>query len=393
MLLQKAYRPELIHEYLDTIIQRDALGEIFFNPWLILQNTNLAKRLIREICNSFDFNNSTGICILANSGIPLGVLLALSTNKPMYFYRRDPWEIEDLQGSCYIYPQPPKFSHLTLIDSHIGSGFTSGTCYDYLLQKHIAVDNIVAPISFINQVPSDIEKITRDTNYCCLSEANDVEEILLNIFQYQNMADVIRSIKHRKEDVIPASGVDPSTMQLSKFEKILTLFKAITGKREKIEYLDLDFCKYLRKKYSSHESDMWLLLTSTNEFTRIIEIINQKINFNNYDMLIGTGILGTIFSLCFYWFTDFQGAIYSTYKPTGWDKLSVNSKKTSCLVFSGRVRTGVFLKSILKRLHESNIEIEKVIVIRYAPQGVRFPKNLFMNNLLRILNGRIYFLS
>jgi len=389
----------LIDEYLKTIIIKTENNKTILEPWAILNDFCLARRLINRIIERFDFSETTGICALADSGLPLGVLLSQALGKPLYVSRRDPIMIEGLEELHHIFPEIPRDSKLSLVDSHCTTGYTSAYWASMLTKQGIEVLNIVAPISFIYDIQHNTENATTyktDLTHRYLSESEDHEQLLLELYGNDSYSSVLRAIRHRTEEErnrkYPETGVDPEFPTPSKGERIHSIISELFKKRMNINYMNPEFAKQLRGKFQSDESDVWLFVTRPEDIKEVAQLVGSYNKLKDYKIIIGTGIIGTIFSLCLAWYSNYDGKLFSTYMPID-DGLFNHDNYRSGLIVSGRLRTGVFIRGTIEACEENKINIDEVIVLRYAPEKVEFPRSQMCKAIVRQLYGKLCIIS
>lgn len=383
----------LIDEYIRTIVCPKKDNFIEFSPWSLLQNINLAKKIIDEFCARYDFSNITGICVLANSGIPIGVLLAQALNLPFYVYRRNAWSIEKARTPHNIFPVPPQGSSLAMVDSHIGAGYTSGTCFSLLEERQIFVRCVVAPITFMETLPPEIIKIRRDIDYWVLDDARNYEDTLLEVFNFDNLYDVVRKIKNRNEDNTPPTGVHSFFHKPARFYAILSIFESFFKKKDEVTFLN-DELKYdLRNSFDSTESGVWSFFSQPKIRKHTISYLCQKLNITDYDIIVGTGVFGTFLSICLGQHNEFRGNIYSTYNHIGWENFFMDSKPKKCLICIGRLKTGLVLRNTIEKLQSNNVDVEKILVLRYAPELANFPMNKLIYKVLKNFGDKLILTS
>ncbi len=390
-----AFRPELVPllaEYVKSLNKKKGDDNIF-DPWFILQNVETGRKVVNELIKGIDYSEIDGVCVLANSGVPLGILFSLAINKPMYFYNRETWSIGDNKTDNYfIYPIPPLGSRVTIIDSHIDTGFTSCDCYALLQKRNIKVTSIIAPISFLNETNQDSQKYLQDTNYCFLAEANDIKEILLSSFECEDIGTVEKIMKLRIEEDIPTIDFDERSYSLSKKELVKATISSLFHVRQVERFFDTALADKLSTIFRSNEESVWSFFTQSSHLCETFSQIGSKVLAEEYDVLVGTGFLGTVFAICYAWVNNFNGVILSTYKTSGWSNIDEYIGK-SCLIISGRLQSSYYLRRTIKLLNAKGIRNFRILVMRYAPENVDFSRRLIVSDFLRIYKDKIFIIS
>ncbi|MBK7317622.1 hypothetical protein [Candidatus Villigracilis affinis] len=136
----------------------------------------------------------------------------------MYFYNRSPWKLDDINHQYYIFQNLLKVI-LSLLDSHITTGFTAKTCYRLLSERNIKVNSVISPITFIDILPKETEKYD-DLPYRNLAKASKFKDTLFSLRGVETPQDIINVIKARhKEPRYLESPYVPS--QIERFKAII----------------------------------------------------------------------------------------------------------------------------------------------------------------------------
>ena len=391
VLKNKTNDLELIKTYLSTLVYKEN-GNISYDPWLILQNMKLARKIVLRLIETFDFSKIDGVCILANSGIPLGVMLSQAISKPMFFYRRQPWSIEDKPNKpFFIYPIPEEGSNLVLVDSNIGDGTTSGACVSFLENNNINVKSCITPISFIHQAKYHVE---RNIEYISLVYAEEIIDDLLELFHCETEEKVLQVITKRKEEEVPISGINNKTKKLSFGKKIQTIFSNFFSSKYQFSVIDEDLSSFLKKSFGSEESQFWSVFSKPKDLKEACLKISKATGIDEYDIFFGTGFFGTIFAIMLAWYSNSDKKIYSTYLLAGWDTLNEQADANNkYIIISGRLRTGIIIKRLLLDLEKINITTEAVVAIRHINYKPKIFTIQCLNELKSKLNNRLLICS
>lgn len=395
MLFQEAFNlrtanHSLVKKYLGTVFSDGATKKTIshFNPWLVLKDLDLATRLAENMSGLLPKKLLPhGVCILADSGLPLGVLTAQAMGRPMYFYNRNPWRLDDINHQYYIFPKPPEGIILSLLDSHITTGFTAKTCYRLLSERSIKVNSVISPITFIDILPKETERHD-DLPYRNLAKASKFKDTLFSLRGIESPNDIINMIKARhKEPRYLESPYLPS--RIGRLKAIIA--SPFTGKKLNVRYLDEDIKQELRNAFSSSESDIWSLFTRPKLIKETCEGIGKRIDFNEYDTIVAIGVIGTIFALCLAWHNKYKGKIVSTYEPTDWNESLLASKNV--LICTGRLLTGIYLHGTSDDLKKRGINPKLAIALRLAPEAVKFPRSLMLRHELSSVDFEVLAIS
>lgn len=376
----------LIDQYLQLIVRKNEKGKLLFDPWFILQDLNFAFKLSRELASKINEKEIDGIVVLADSGIPLGILVSQIICKPIYIYHRSSLEIDDMPGSYFVFPQPPEGSRVCLIDSHITTGFTGCACTDYLITNNkVSPQNLFVPISFWNIPLQGISRYSRDClKHTFLGDARHYENQLLSLFGVESINDVVSIINERRKEKFQHSTKDVSGYIEPIGKRIeFFLLSQVSKKRNpfKFKYFNENLSQYLQSSFSSKESEIWGFFTKPELVKYVCKLVGEKIDLSQYETIIGTGLLGTFFALCLACHNNYSGTILSTYRASGWIHQKENNVNGKCLICCGRLRTGQYLRGALKMIKDHNLIPENILILRMNLTGVKFPRNLLINNI------------
>ena len=384
---------KLLANYLQTIIRKSEFGKPVLQPWWILEDTAQVWPLIENLASRIDTDGLTGVCALADSGIPIGVPLAQALEMPCYVYRRKMWSLDDIPGPQHVVPRLSSESTITLVDSHIATGFTVSACLNYFSEQNISVKHVVAPLSIVPK------------RYLPFRETGIEYVILQDYVAKDAVADLLFGIKGVQranlEQDFPslirsyAEEIDDTGYLLSKKERLKLIAKSYIT-RSSIPILNPyneDLAKDLRLAFDSRDSKVWEFFSKPDLVKRACLSVPEVINLDKIDIIVGTGEIGTIFALCVAYHCKFTGMILTTLeRGLEWYYQENNSKRKRVLVCSGRLKTGQYLLGAKKRMSRLGLEIDSILALRYTPEEVRRPRNRLVT-AVKELESQIFIMS
>jgi orotate phosphoribosyltransferase len=375
-------RSDLVEKYLDATIKKNKGGESNFNPWFLMQELTLAIDLAKKMSLLINENSSRGICVLCDSGIPLGVLTAQALKVPIHFYRRNPWPIDDLRGPRFIFPEPSFGSELLLVDSHISTGFTINSCSTILNEKGVKVNEVVSPISFTSLEDSNITKYESNIRETVLSDVTKHISTLLRLFGVSTLEEIEKIVKDRYEEPPPSGKKEITGYIPRKSSRFIYLLNAMKpgGKKPQIRFISNPISQQLITEFGSQESNVWSFFAKPDLVETVCKFVGNLLNLHEYHIIVGTEALGTFLALCLAWHNKFTGKLLSTYNLSGWNDIESESDQ-NVLICSARLRTGVFIKGATELLSRKNLKPKKILILRLAHEGVAFPRRLMLNEL------------
>ena len=368
---------EIISKYINLTISKK-----FINPWGILNDLDYCEKLIDFFITKID-KNFDSACILADSGLPLGILIAIKLKKPFCLHRKEAMNIENEKGidqPYFIFPKPEKNQKILVIDSHINTGSTVEECIHRLKDDYkCKVTQIIAPIN-IKLLQND-KQFDENIKLICFDDHNYVRNQLMALLQEESLDNLItkfRSLIKKSNEFLEESE---NTYVESKFGNLLAILISIFINNNNNGIKNLFNKKTTRKikKYFG-DSEQELLQFLCKQPLKVIDIcekVKNKIALENYHVIIGTFRCGSILALYLSSLTKSCKKVFSTYQLSIRKCNEVINSNDKCLIVSGRIRTGNYIKYLSRKLShildENNQE--DIIIFRSAPDGIKFPRN------------------
>jgi orotate phosphoribosyltransferase len=370
----------LVENYLRIIVDRDEQDEIIFSQWLVLKDMELARSLAEAAASKVrDLSPSEGSCILADSGISLGVLIAQALGQPMYFYRREPWSIDDEPVAHSIYPRVPPGLTVSLVDSHTMTGFTSSTCHDMLQENNVSVDRVITILNL-----SDLSEDTRSqraVDHISLSDGVPLKKVWIDLFGHESWIDIGGAIRKArrsaKKQIFLTDSIDETGYLPSKSRRLSAIGRSLFRIRGdlRFDYVSKELAQELRGLFGSTESEVWRVFTYPDVIKRVSIATGEAIDLSRFGVIVATGYLGMFFALCLAWYNDFNGSILSTRTPVGWQGVRTNAGEKRCLICSGRILTSNYVLGAIRLSSAYALEPDMILTLRLSGEGVSFPRD------------------
>lgn len=359
-----------INRYLQTMAWPADFDEFAQNPWRLLVDMPLAASIVNEIVPQIGDISTDGLCILCDSGIPIGVLLAQAICKPMYFFRRRRWAV-DAGSPPLILPEPDQVSSLSLVDSHVTTGFSSRYCYEYLSGIGIQVDSVIT-LHNLQQVEKLPYRIP--ANYISLSE---------------HYTGPLASAALSSES--PPSRVE-SRRRRTVGGRLANIVRSLSrsGPEISVQYVDRELLDELHSLFDSTDVGIWRYFAKPALVERSCKSAGGAMGIGDFDVVAGIGPLGAVFAVCLAWHNSFEGAVVST--SDRWIDTTRYLRTTGrCLAVCSRLRTGIYIKEAVDLLAQRGINVDTILVLRYAPESS--PRARRTLSQLRRLNLGIFAVS
>ena len=392
---------KLSRKYLENCFFTESKN-IYFDPWLILYNfqllNNLVNNLEKQIKSEVNLKNIDGVCILARSGIPIGINIALSMKLPIHFYFRDPLRFENQEDFYFIFPQILANHNYLLVDSHTVTLHTANSAAEFIRSKGANVEGLAVPFNFTDYINHQMLSNQPFKNLISLGNATNFLEIIHKLTKINDPKSLKKLLiqKSKKQRYYNESPFIPK--KLSRLWLLISTYikrneKALSFD-SKAFYLNSSLAKLIRGKYGPQESDTWRLLCDPEIMYEVCQTINTNLGKCIPNYIYATGRLGTIFALNYAFFTEFKGSMFTTYKPLLWDRHIDKIKCHNPIIFSGRLRTGLFIKNLhSKLLDEYSINSKNIFILRYYASGVHPPRNVYLDFYLQDIFKYLKFLS
>lgn len=370
----------LIREYLRATVDRNDRNDIVFSQWLLLRDMALARSVAEAVATEAGRHPAPdACCVLADSGIPLGVLIAQALGQPMHFYRRQPWTIDNDPVAYSVYPRIPSGSTVSLVDSHTMTGFTSSACHDVLAKSDVQVDRVITAISLFD-LPTRLVRYKRSVDYLRLCDATAVKDILVELFDPESWNDVggaIREAAQRaRQDTFTLDSMDEMGSLPPKSRGFLAIAGfLLRGHEGQVHYVSRELVRELRELFDPTESDTWRFFTRPDLIRRVSEVTGQAVDLSRFDVIIATDYLGLIFALCLAWHNEFNGMILSTRTPLGWKDVGTCAGSKRCLICSGMIFSSNYVLGAIRLSSAYGLKPETILCLRFAGEKVGFPRS------------------
>ncbi len=302
---------EYINEYFDiSIISQE--NRVYYSKLAVLSNPNLLFKIAEDL--SYQINPSIShLCILASSGMAIGVALSLYSKLPLIFYRRLQWPKPESEGlGPKFMPPVPLNANVGIVDSHERTRYTSAVCFDELFEESgITVSQMLAPISFDMCIDPNFN---RNMAYSYIKKATEI----LNSNSTRN------NLKLSKDELISFFD-QPSFWLYPPFETDSDPYKEFKapGLSKSPNWFigsgsDVSIFKKINNGFSlspysfkSRDDEIWNFFLYPSLVEEFSKKVGQELDLNKSDYLIGVGHLGPALAnaLAYYNQNTFSGSI------------------------------------------------------------------------------------
>jgi orotate phosphoribosyltransferase len=322
----------------------------------------IAKRISADVDSSVD-----GVCILATSGLSLGVFLAQVMGKPAFFFRKAGWHSFDTHEQLQILPPVPPGMRLLLVDSHVRTGETLESCLMELALSHATAQEIATLI--------DLDVLPQDR----LHGLRQISAVKLSSF-----ADRLEALGVNIQDLTPDSPLwkPPKAIpytEIDHFEgrrKSLPYYIVFPWSRLQWDLISEELNSQLSPYNLSSEAGIWSFLSHPLLVGKACSEIASGVNVKQYDVLVGVCPIGTAIALALAYHAGFTGPVIAAYAHPGLlpSRHAVCGK--NCLVVQGRLTTGRLSVSALVEVERAGGSCRDLLALRFDMHAMRWLRRL-----------------
>jgi len=350
--------PMPLRDYIKTLIVQHN-GEPVFSKLNILSNVEVLCKIGDTIGESIS-DSSNGLCILATSGIPVGIVASLYKNKPIYFFHRKGWQRKGVP--IYVLPSPPPNLEINLIDSHVRSGLTSRAAYMELTDSYQSrVSTIYAPVIFKPLITHRC-----DIQYKALSNYQDTLKILSDLLEEPEA-----SVEARLQDVHGTFWSYPPNIQipLDEFKSKnplgkLRWFKPTKSPISMVELISEETKDLIHKNIRFSDQGVWELFQASTLVKNICKIAGEKISIDQYDYLVGVQPLGMALAVALAYCNKdlFKGQIVAWLGQAGFIPRITDWENKKVLIVTVRVQVGTYLADVVSQILQQNGKVKEIMM-------------------------------
>jgi hypothetical protein len=389
---------ELAYSYLDFSTRLSDDNYIHFSKLEVLKNLPLLFKLAKSLADRLA-PDVTHICLLASSGMALGVGVALAAKRPLLFYRPEGWPKPEARGlGPRFMPVVPLNAKVALVDSHEHTRFTSARCFDELLPMGIQVVQLLAPTSFEDCIDSNW---TRNIQYTALAGYSSLHSKLAkkysNLVTSDELREIICATDNRFWLAPPIIRQDDPYFEFGA-PGIIERPSWFLGKAPKdyqFETTNPHLGKLVRNKLVPNDEGRWSFFLDPVFVEEFASSAGKIINLGEYDYLIGTSHLGTALAiaLAYYNFEEFHGHILFHLGRDGFvpSVPSLSGKKV--LPIEMIITSGVYAVDIYLRVLQLGGRIDKYITAFQIPGSSRGWTQSRLASIPRLRKNGVRFIS
>ncbi len=337
-------------------------GHPLFAKLEVLRDLRLLRDIVGALAPEVD-PDVDAVCLLANSGLPFGVFLARRLNKPLYFYRSAGWFAPAAAQPDFVKPTPPRGSRVVLADSHVHEGYTAGKAEEKLAELGVDVAAVVVPFDFdrlhLYPIHAPILSLGR------LSEYETVLQAILHSYGFGSRRPAHECLREdRFWRYVPDDSVSfPDDIHDQWAEASLSGVPFLSRKPA-ISYIDqrlkVKACRHLSG--SSHRA--WNLFTNPNLVSDAAMAVTRFLGADNYDLLVGTGVVGTALALTLAYSDSFRGHVVTLIPELGFLPTAEMLRDRRVLLCHDSLASAAYLLDVLDVASRLEARVEALLAIQ-----------------------------
>lgn len=377
--LQGSSSKELATKYISESIISSSKGFLFLSKYEILSQPNLLFALGKELMPQLVDDEPVTTCVLASSGLPIGIATAIMSKHPIMFFRRLGFPKYDGTGiDGRIRPTSRPVGKIILLDAYERSRYTSATCF-----KELEVFADVQPVRFVVPFSFDIcikPEYTQPTlDYFSLVKLTDViDTICENIGEEKSMG-LLDAIANPRSAFWSAPPYPQNDNPYSEFKApgIRRRAKYFVGRGVNLSVIEpIDssletICEHIVVT----DEGVWDFFSDPEFVADFATRIGQKLRLNDYDCLLGVSYLGTALAIALAYHNQdsFSGRIISYLGEEGLLPRPVSLANLKILPLEMRLTNGTYAVDVYERVRKLGGTIDQYVMI-FPPSE---PNDLF----------------
>jgi hypothetical protein len=386
-------------QYLAASIIDSPEGPRFFSKLEVLSNPSLLFQIAQLLAERLQADVSL-LCLLASSGMAIGVAVALISKLPLAFYRRSGWPQPESHGlGPRFRPGRLLGDKVALVDSHETTRFTSALCHDELLQSYdVKAVQVLVPCSFDSCLD---DTFFRHMDYAFLMDfSSAVGEVAKGFSDGTTAQDLLEAVSDPRNRFWQYPPLQKPQNPYWEFDA--------PGIRERPHWFigrgaDCSVIKSpspeleaLCSRIEPDDEGIWEFFSSPGFVQEFALAAGDVINLSDYDHLIGVGHLGTAVAIAIAYYNQqsFKGSINFYLGRHGFiPRLPTLLRNKRVLPIEMRICTGVYPVDVFLRVRDLGGSITEYITV-FPPEN---PRNLVLQSrqtsISRLIDHGVVFRS
>lgn len=369
------YSNDPVTRYIAISIIDSPEGGRFFSKLEVLSNPSLLFEIAHLLAERLQPDVSS-LCLLASSGMAIGVSLALVAKLPLMFYRRSGWPKPESHGlGPRFRPNRSLQGNVALVDSHETTRFTSALCHDELA-KHwdMKAIQVLVPCSFD---PCLDPTCNRDMEYTFLTDfSSAVQEVATELSDGTTADELLKLVSKPGAEFWQYPPLENPKRRYSEFDAPGFIERPhwFIGRGTDLSIVQISgseletLCSWI----SSDDEGIWEFFMTPAFVEEFALAAGDIIDLADYDYLIGIGHLGTALAiaLAYYNQESFRGSIMFYLGRHGLIPKPPTLQNKRVLPIEMRTRTGCYAVDVFLRVEDLGGSITEYITV-FRPQRMR----------------------
>jgi hypothetical protein len=389
---------DLVVRYVASSIVRSSKGAHHFSKLEVLSDLPLLFELSARLADRLR-NDVTAICVLASSGMAVGVATALVAEVILTFFHRAGFPRPESRGLGSRFRPDRRFSaKVAILDSHERSRYTSALCIEELKRYgSLQPVQVVVPFSFDTLI--DPLNTHQEVDYSNVLNFSDAVHDIVKLRDDLTVEDLISLVENPRGSFWKYPPYDTLEQGYSEFNVpgITQRPRWFLGRGTNMAIVKpvsselVNLCRHVNPT----DDGIWDFFLDP-AFVRQFSLqAGSVLGIEHYDHIVGVGHLGTAVAIALAYHNQdrFRGTIIAHFGDYGLIPYPKDLKNKRVLPIEMRLKTGAYAVDVFARLTGLGAEVREFVSV-FSPLK---PRSIFelsrQTSIRRLSDCGVEFLS
>jgi len=388
---------DLVIRYIASSIVRSK-GAHHFSKLEVLSDLPLLFALSARLADRLR-NDVTAICLLASSGMAVGIATALVAKVPLTFFHRAGFPKPEARGLGSRFRPDRRFSaKVAILDSHERSRYTSALCIQELKRyESLQPVQVVVPFSFDTLI--DPLNTHQEIDYTIILNFSNAVHDIVQFRDDLTAEDLISLVENPRSSLWKYPPNDDSEQGYSEFNVpgIMQRPRWFLGRGTNMAMVKpisaelANLCMHINPS----DDGIWDFFLDPAFLRQFALQAGSVLGLEDYDHIVGVGHLGTAVAIALAYYNQdrFRGTIITHLGDYGLIPYPKNLENKRVLPIEMRLKTGAYAVDVFTRLTGLGAEVRKYVSV-FSPLKPLGVFELSRQTSIRHLSARgVEFLS